>query len=225
MLGLVLFLSMIGFGVGLAWLAVNAFRKRPKKKPGIVAAVAFVAFVACVPFLPPPDHSKAKSAPVEVAEEKPIEAPTPTPEEKKAEEPPAAEPAPAPTEKSPAAALKEICQAEISKGDELVDVEVNEDMSKENFGTGKLIVLPKFKSNSGFRSSELMKAAKMIKAIYAAGYPVSEVTVFTQDMSGHTIMKCTMNEQRAASIDWSVVSYSEFDKYLSNFWAVPALRK
>ena len=65
----------------------------------------------------------------------------------------------------------------------------------------------------------------MIQAIYASGLPVSEVTTFTQDMSGKTIMKCTMDAKRAADLDWSSVNYKNFDKDLSKFWAVQSLRK
>lgn len=199
----VFLLCFAGLVAGLVWLAVCALRKRPKKRAGILSVVCFVVGFAALLAIPVPD----KNQPAETAQE-----------ETSAPASPAAE-------KTPQEQLEEICRASLSSGDELVRVEVNEDMSKENAGQGKLIVLPYFKSQSGFRSAELMKAGKMIQAIYASGLPVSEVTTFTQDMSGQTIMKCTMDAKRAAALDWTSVNYKNFDKDLTKFWAVQSLRK
>lgn len=196
-------LCLAGLVAGLVWLAVCAIRKRPKKRAVILSVACFVVGLAAFFAIPVPD----KSQPAETAQE---ESSAPT--------------APS-AEKTPQEQLEEICRASLSSGDELVRVEVNEDMSKENAGQGKLIVLPYFKSQSGFRSAELMKAGKMIHAIYESGLPVSEVTTFTQDMSGQTIMKCTMDAKRAAALDWSSVNYGTFDKDLTKFWAVQSLRK
>lgn len=211
---LFLLLSFVGLVGGVVWLVVNLFRRRPKKKPALLFVSGIVFFFLFGLTTTPPEKKPAEPAPA-VAE---TSAPA-AQEEKAAAEKETAAPA-----KTPKEALTEICRANISNGDELVDVEVNEDMSKENYGKGKLIVLPKFKSQSGFRSSELMKVCKMMKAIYDAGYPVSEVTIFTQDMSGMTIMKSTLDEKKAKQIDWSTVTYADFDKQLSKFWAVPDLR-
>lgn len=199
----VFLLCFAGLAAGLVWLAVCAMCKHPKKRAVILSVACFVVGLAAFLEIPVPD----KSQPAETAQE---ESSAPT--------------APA-AEKTPQEQLEEICRASLSSGDELVRVEVNEDMSKENAGQGKLIVLPYFKSESGFRSSELMKAGKMIQAIYESGLPVSEVTTFTQDMSGKTIMKCTMDAKRAAALDWASVNYNTFDKDLSKFWAVQSLRK
>lgn len=212
---LFLLLSFVGLVGGVIWLVVNLFRRRPKKKPVLLFVSGIVFFFLFGLTTTPPEKKPAEPAPA-VAETS-----APAAQEEKAA---AAKEETAAPAKTPKEALTEICRANISNGDELVDVEVNEDMSKENYGKGKLIVLPKFKSQSGFRSSELMKVCKMMKAIYDAGYPVSEVTIFTQDMSGMTIMKSTLDEKKAKQIDWSTVTYADFDKQLSKFWAVPDLR-
>lgn len=117
-----------------------------------------------------------------------------------------------------------LCKSAIKDGDELIKVEVNEDMSNKNYGSGKFIVLPYFKSQSGARSTELMKISKIMKNLYSEGLPISEVTIFTQDMSGMTIMKSTLSAEKAAVIDWKNVRYSSFDNQLDKFWTVPALR-
>lgn len=120
--------------------------------------------------------------------------------------------------------IDRICKEQLSEGDELAKVEVNEDMSSKNFGSGKLIVLPYVHSQSGFKSAELMKVCKMMKALYSSDLPISEVTIFTQDMSGKTIMKSTMSADRASSIDWGTVEYKNFDSHLDKFWTVPSMR-
>lgn len=120
--------------------------------------------------------------------------------------------------------IDRICKEQLSEGDELAKVEVNEDMSSKNFGSGKLIVLPYVHSQSGFKSAELMKVCKMMKALYSSDLPISEVTIFTQDMSGKTIMKSTMSADRASSIDWGTVEYNNFDSQLDKFWTVPSMR-
>lgn len=214
---LVFILCLIGVAASLTWLATCLIRRRPKKRAGIL-------LVACLVI----GFAAALAAPKVEKKDQPAPEPSQTVQEasSSADEKETAEPvAEAPAEKTPQEQLEEICRASLSSGDELVRVEVNEDMSKENAGQGKLIVLPYFKSQSGFRSAELMKAGKMIQAIYASGLPVSDVTTFTQDMSGHTIMKCTMDAKRAAALDWSSVNYNTFDKDLSKFWAVQSLRK
>lgn len=214
---LVFVLCLIGVAASLTWLATCLIRRRPKKRAGILLMACLVIGFAA-----------ALAAPKVEKKDRPAPEPSQTVQEasSSADEKETAEPvAEAPAEKTPQKQLEEICRASLQSGDELVSVEVNEDMSKENYGTGKLIVLPHFKSQSGFRASELMKAGKMIKAIYDSGLPVSEVTTFTQDMSGQTIMKCTMDAKRAAALDWTSVNYKNFDKDLSKFWAVQSLRK
>jgi hypothetical protein len=129
-----------------------------------------------------------------------------------------------PQEENMQSKIESICRKNISNGDELIKVEVNEDMSNKNYGSGKVIVLPYFKSQSGARSTELMKISKMMKILYSEGLPISEVTIFTQDMSGKTIMKSTLSAEKAATIDWENVRYSNFDKQLDKFWTVSGLR-
>lgn len=129
-----------------------------------------------------------------------------------------------PQEEDMQSKIEAICLKNIKDGDELVKVEVNEDMSNKNYGSGKLIVLPYFKSQSGYRSTELMKISKLMKNLYSEGLPISEVTIFTQDMSGMTIMKSTLSAEKATAIDWKNVRYSSFDKQLDKFWTAPGLR-
>lgn len=120
--------------------------------------------------------------------------------------------------------IENICKNDIPDGDELVEVKVNEDMSNENWGSGKNIILIYFKSQSGYRNAELEKVANIMKDVYSAELPISEVTIFTQDMSGKLIMKSTLSDERAAKIDWDHIRYSKFDKQLNEIWTVPALR-
>lgn len=129
-----------------------------------------------------------------------------------------------PKEESMQDKIESICRKNIKDGDELVKVEVNEDISNKNYGSGKFIVLPYFKSQSGVRSTELMKISKMMKNIYSEELPISEVTIFTQDMSGKTIIKSTLSAEKAATIDWKNIRYSNFDKQLDKFWTAPGLR-
>lgn len=125
---------------------------------------------------------------------------------------------------TPAEQIEQICRQKA--GDKhFTKVEVNEDMSKENFGKGKLIVLPYVKDEAGFRQTGFALSGEIIRALYESGLPISEVTVFIQDMSGHTTMKCTMNEKTAKNINWDTVSYKHFDKYLDDVWMIPQLRK
>lgn len=124
---------------------------------------------------------------------------------------------------TPAEQIEQICRQKA--GDKyFTKVEVNEDMSKENFGKGKLIVLPYVKDEAGFRQTGFALSGEIIRALYESGLPISEVTVFVQDMSGHTTMKCTMDETTAKNIDWNTVSYKHFDKYLDDLWMIPQLR-
>ena len=124
---------------------------------------------------------------------------------------------------TPAEQIEQICRQKA--GDKyFTKVDVNEDMSKENFGKGKLIVLPYVKDEAGFRRTGFALSGEIIRALYESGLPISEVTVFVQDMSGHTTMKCTMDEKTAKRIDWDTVSYKHFDKYLDNLWMIPQLR-
>lgn len=125
---------------------------------------------------------------------------------------------------TPAEQIEQICRQKA--GDKhFTKVEVNEDMSKENFGKGKLIVLPYVKDEAGFRQTGFALSGEIIRALYESGLPISEVTVFIQDMSEHTTMKCTMNEKTAKNINWDTVSYKHFDKYLDDIWMIPQLRK
>ena len=125
---------------------------------------------------------------------------------------------------TPAEQIEQICRQKV--GDKhFTKVEVNEDMSKENFGKGKLIVLPYVKDEAGFRQTGFALSGEIIRALYESGMPISEVTVFIQDMSGHTTMKCTMNERTAKKTNWDTVSYKHFDKYLDDVWMIPQLRK
>lgn len=125
---------------------------------------------------------------------------------------------------TPAEQIEQICRQKA--GDKhFTKVEVNEDMSKENFGKGKLIVLPYVKDEAGFRQTGFALSGEIIRALYESGLPISEVTVFIQDMSEHTTMKCTMNEKTAKNINWDTVSYKHFDKYLDDVWMIPQLRK
>lgn len=125
---------------------------------------------------------------------------------------------------TPAEQIEQICRQKA--GDKhFTKVEVNENMSKENFGKGKLIVLPYVKDEAGFRQTGFALSGEIIRALYESGLPISEVTVFIQDMSGHTTMKCTMNEKTAKNINWDTVSYKHFDKYLDDVWMIPQLRK
>jgi hypothetical protein len=125
---------------------------------------------------------------------------------------------------TPAEQIEQICRQKA--GDKhFTKVEVNEDMSKENFGKGKLIVLPYVKDEAGFRQTGFALSGEIIRALYESGLSISEVTVFIQDMSEHTTMKCTMNEKTAKNINWDTVSYKHFDKYLDDVWMIPQLRK
>lgn len=125
---------------------------------------------------------------------------------------------------TPAEQIEQICRQKA--GDKhFTKVEANEDMSKENFGKGKLIVLPYVKDEAGFRQTGFALSGEIIRALYESGLPISEVTVFIQDMSEHTTMKCTMNEKTAKNINWDTVSYKHFDKYLDDVWMIPQLRK
>lgn len=125
---------------------------------------------------------------------------------------------------TPAEQIEQICRQKA--GDKyFTKVEVNEDMSKENFGKGKLIVLPYVKDEAGFRQTGFALSGEIIRALYESGLPISDVTVFIQDMSGHTTMKCTMNERTAKKTNWDTVSYKHFDKYLDDVWMIPQLRK
>lgn len=128
------------------------------------------------------------------------------------------------TASTPAEQIEQICRQKA--GDKyFTKVEVNEDMSKENFGKGKLIVLPYVKDEAGFRQTGFALSGEIIRALYESGLPISGVTVFIQDMSEHTTMKCTMNERTAKKIDWDTVSYKHLDKYLDDVWMIPQLRK
>lgn len=68
-------------------------------------------------------------------------------------------------------------------------------------------------------------SGEIMKALYESGLPISEVTVFIQDMSERTTMKCTMDEKTAKNINWDAISYKHFDKYLDEVWMIPQLRK
>lgn len=125
---------------------------------------------------------------------------------------------------TPKEKIEQICRQKA--GDKyFTKVEVNEDMSKENYGKGKLIVLPYVKDEAGFRSTGLALSGEIIRALYESGLPISEITVFIQDMSERTTMKCTMDEKTAKNINWDTVSYKHFDRYLDDVWTIPQLRK
>lgn len=125
---------------------------------------------------------------------------------------------------TPTEQIEQICRQKA--GDKyFTKVEVHEDMSKENLGKGKLIVLPYVKDEAGFRRTGFALSGEIIRALYESGLPISEVTVFIQDMSENTTMKCTMNEKTAKNINWDTISYKNFDRYLDDVWMLPQLRK
>lgn len=121
--------------------------------------------------------------------------------------------------------IENICKKNIAADDQLVEVKINEDMGNKYWGSGKNIVLIYFKSGSGFRGVELEKVANIMEGVYSTDLPISQVVVFSQDMSGHLIMKSTLSEERAAKIDWDHIRYSKFDKQLDEFWTIPELRQ
>lgn len=213
-LGFVMFAGILVMVVAVISMVIAAFRKRSKRKWIKVLAVGAVMFL--IPLI----YGMVTETPEQRATFQQKQ------QDKKAQDKAAQQKydEQAEYEAWVPKEIDRICKEQLSEGDELAKVEVNEDMSSKNFGSGKLIVLPYVHSQSGFKSAELMKVCKMMKVLYSSDLPISEVTIFTQDMSGKTIMKSTMSADRASSIDWGTVEYKNFDSHLDKFWTVPSMR-
>ena len=223
-LGFVMFAGILVMVVAVISMVIAAFRKRSKRKWIKVLAVGAVMFLIPLIYGMVTETPEQRAAFQQKQQDKKVaqqEANNKKAQDKAAQQKydeQAEYEAWVPKE------IDRICKEQLSEGDELAKVEVNEDMSSKNFGSGKLIVLPYVHSQSGFKSAELMKVCKMMKALYSSDLPISEVTIFTQDMSGKTIMKSTMSADRASSIDWGTVEYKNFDSHLDKFWTVPSMR-
>ena len=223
-LGFVMFAGILVMVVAVISMVIAAFRKRSKRKWIKVLAVGAVMFLIPLIYGMVTETPEQRAAFQQKQQDKKVaqqEADNKKAQDKAAQQKydeQAEYEAWVPKE------IDRICKEQLSEGDELAKVEVNEDMSSKNFGSGKLIVLPYVHSQSGFKSAELMKVCKMMKALYSSDLPISEVTIFTQDMSGKTIMKSTMSADRAISIDWGTVEYKNFDSHLDKFWTVPSMR-
>ena len=223
-LGFVMFAGILVMVVAVISMVIAAFRKRSKRKWIKVLAVGAVMFLIPLIYGMVTETPEQRAAFQQKQQDKKVaqqEADNKKAQDKAAQQKydeQAEYEAWVPKE------IDRICKEQLSEGDELAKVEVNEDMSSKNFGSGKLIVLPYVHSQSGFKSAELMKVCKMMKALYSSDLPISEVTIFTQDMSGKTIMKSTMSADRAISIDWGTVEYKNFDSQLDKFWTVPSMR-
>lgn len=126
--------------------------------------------------------------------------------------------------------IESICKEKLR--DNFIDVTVNDNI--KNPGTKIVSINFKYENLTASMTKKgmIIESSELMEKLFTSDLPIQEVVIFIKtpliDQYGNssldTVMKCSLNKETAAKINWENRLIIDFPKIFNQYWEHPALR-